>query len=121
MRDWVVQFLVLRGMALLGNAACFLLSPPHRSPQCCIHGTNRIGPCAHQPARSHIICDRHLCLPSLLRTASAAEHPCCCPRPPPSPEIYRKQSMVPGCLQLCRFSSKLQLSWFAFVVVLFLR
>lgn len=83
--------------------------PRRTAPQYCLHGTGGIGPYVRRPARGHVICDRHLCPACSGQQPSAAEHPRRCPRSPPSPEICRKQSVVPGLLQVCRFSIKLQL------------
>lgn len=114
---------------------CFhLLCLPQHQPVYFILGTNGIGPYIYWTAQNLIIRDRHYyqcntyplltCLGIVAKSywnCVTVVLPLWCPRTPPFFEISRKQRMVSGLYHLCRFSTKLQLSWMAFVAVLFLR
>lgn len=108
-------------MALLGSAVPFLLSVPHRPPQYCIHGTNGIGPYVQRPARATFFVTDISAQPARDSGQALLSIPATAPGHLPLMKYVGDKSAVPALLQLCRFSIKLQLSWFAFVVVLFLR
>lgn len=84
---------------LVGQRWWLLLPLPHCQPQYCIHGTNGMGPCIPWPARSHLICDRHLCSGQRL---SAAEHPHRCPGSPPAWNLWeaKRSPWPPPTLQI---------------------